>query len=286
MQEDLRRCFADHFSAEVGVDRSQLEEVFRLRHKVYCVERDFEDPARYIDGLEHDRYDAHSVQMLVRHRLSGLVVGAVRLILPDWSTRSWSFPFEDVCGSALLGRVEETGRRRIDVAEVSRFAVSKTALTAIQRPRVDQWDGAVGSCDDPRRPPQLVALGLIALLFGVSAAHGVNLWYAMMEMALARHLSRLGIDFRQIGAPVEHRGKRYPMMARTADLLGGIAARNPDFRRLVDDVRDAVLAGGTAVGIPGPLRHSLRAGADATRPEPGSLARPTWPESEGVRARA
>jgi N-acyl amino acid synthase of PEP-CTERM/exosortase system len=285
MQEDLRACFQDHFSAEVAVNRSQFEEAFRLRHKVYCVEKGFEDPARFIDGLEHDRYDAHSVQMLVRHRLTGLVVGAVRLILPDWSTHSWTFPFEDVCGNSLLGCVEETGRRRVDVAEVSRFAVSKNALIAIQKPRVDQWDGVAGSCDDPRRPPQLVALGLISLLFGVSAEHGVNLWYAMMEMALVRHLSRLGIDFREIGAPVEHRGKRYPMMARVPDLLDGIAGRNPDFARLVDDVRAAVLAGGTAVGIPGPVRHPLRARADAGRPEPGLLARPTWPESTGALGR-
>ncbi len=182
--------------------------------------------------------------------------------------------------------MEETGRCRIDVAEVSRFAVSKNALAAIQRPRVDQWDGAVGSCDDPRRPPQLVALGLIALLFGVSAVHGVHLWYAMMEMALARHLSRLGIDFRQIGTPVEHRGKRYPMMAHTADLLEAVAERNPDFGRLIDDVRDAVLAGGTAVGIPGAVRYPLPGRADVGHPERGFAALPTWSDNVGSVARA
>lgn len=267
MEQELCSCFQQHLSAEVAFDGPRLEEALRLRYRVYCEETGYEDAARFPDGLERDHYDAHSLQMLVRHRPTGIVVGAVRLIMPCWWEPSWSFPFETVCGWPGEGQpAHAIGSPRHDAAEVSRFAVSRQALAAIQRRDVDRWEVAVQSCDDPRRPPQLVALGLIALLFGVSAEYGINRWYAMMEPSLARHLSKLGIDFQKIGPPVEHRGRRYPMMARVDDLLAGIAARSSAFGRLIHEVGESVLAQGIAAGERQPAAHPLWTAAGAWQP--------------------
>ena len=54
----------------------------RIRYQVYCLENGFEDPARYPDGEERDEWDEHSVHFIVRDRLSGEWIGAMRLIKP------------------------------------------------------------------------------------------------------------------------------------------------------------------------------------------------------------
>jgi N-acyl amino acid synthase of PEP-CTERM/exosortase system len=249
MGQDLHACFERHFVAEVALSPAQFEDAFRIRYQVYCLEKGYEDPAQFPDGLERDRYDGHAVQMLVRHRGTGFAVGAVRLILPDRSAHSWSFPFEDLCGYTVLGRrLDGVGDPPHDVAEVSRFAVSRNLLASVWDPAMDRWEGASPGRPDERCSSQLVALGLIALLFGVSAEYGVHVWYAMMETALARHLARLGIEFRQIGAPVEHRGRRQPMAARVDDLSARIEGANPAFHRLIIEVRNATRVHGWWVG--------------------------------------
>jgi N-acyl amino acid synthase of PEP-CTERM/exosortase system len=278
MGTDLHACFERHFTPEVALGPSQFDDVFRLRYLVYCLEKGYEDAGRFPDGLERDRYDGHAVQMLVRHRETGLAVGAVRLILPDRSAHSWSFPFEDLCGYTVLGRrLDGVGDPPLDVGEVSRFAVSRNLLASVWEPALDGWDGALRGRAEERCSSQLVVLGLIALLFGVSAEYGVHTWYAMMEAALARHLARLGIDFRQIGPAVEHRGRRQPMAARVDDLLARIEGTNPAFHRLIIEVRNATRVHGWSVGDwkfgSGDLRRAL-----LTPQEPDQCGRaPPWP---------
>jgi len=277
MTKDLCDCFQQHLATEVALTGPQLEDALRLRYRVYCEETGFEDPEQFPDGLERDHYDAHSLQMLVRHRPTGSVVGAVRLIMPCWWESSWSFPFETVCTHAGEGPLDQPiDGPRHETAEVSRFAVSRNALAAIQQRDADRWKGPVQSCDNPRRPPQLVALGLIALLFGVSAEYGINRWYAMMEASLARHLSKLGIDFQRIGPAVEHRGKRYPMMARVDELLASIATRNPAFGALISEVRESVLAQGIAASDLQPSAHPLWTAAGAWQPGGPFVTPPRW----------
>lgn len=283
MDTDLCTCFQQHLAAEIALTGPQLEDALRLRYRVYCEETGFEDPVQFPDGMERDHYDSHSLQMLVRHRPTGIVVGAVRLIMPCWWESSWSFPFEAVCTHAGGGPLDQPiDGPRHDTAEVSRFAVSRNALAAIQRRDVDRWEGPVESCDDPRRPPQLVALGLIALLFGISGEYGINRWYAMMEASLARHLSKLGIDFHRIGPPVEHRGKRYPMMARVDNLLAGIAIRNPAFSALIGEVRESVLAQGIGASDLQPSTHPLWTTSGSWQPGGPFTTPPRWREESRI----
>ena len=283
MDKDLCSCFQQHLSTEVALTGPQLEDALRLRYRVYCEEAGYEDPAQFPDRLERDHYDAHSLQMLVRHRPTGIVVGAVRLIMPCWWETSWSFPFETVCGQAEAGPLDQSieGTRH-DTAEVSRFAVSRTALAAVQRRDAGRWEGPVQSCDDPRRPPQLVAFGLGALLFGVSGEYGINRWYAMMELSLARHLGRVGIAFEQIGPGVEHRGIRYPMMARVDDLRNRIAEKSPAYSKLIDEVRESVLAQGIAASDLQPSAHPLWTAAGAWQPGGPFVTPPRWREPRVV----
>ena len=42
--------------------------------------------------------------------------------------------------------------------------------------------------------------------------HGIETLFMLTERRLAKQLSRLGVNVHKIGAPIEHRGIRYPSM--------------------------------------------------------------------------
>jgi N-acyl amino acid synthase of PEP-CTERM/exosortase system len=93
-------------------------------------------------------------------------------------------------------------------------------------------DGAQGLVG--RNPFQSIVLGLISALFQMSAACGIDHWYALMEPSLARHLSRLGLRFTSVGPLVNHRGKRQPMLASLWHLRQDILDKNPLLHELIE----------------------------------------------------
>ncbi len=105
-------------------------------------------------------------------------------------------------------------------------------------------------------PTKLIAWGLIALLFRMSQDTRTEHWMALMERSLARHLSRLGIDFHKVGPVIDYHGKRQPMIAGVEDLLSDIKCRRPDVYRLIH----SVVAGDQSSS------HSYYGGASYFRP--------------------
>jgi hypothetical protein len=45
----------------------------------------------------------------------------------------------------------------------------------------------------------------------------------LTERRLARQLSRLGVNLQTVGAPVEHRGLRYPSMTSVSEVINGLS---------------------------------------------------------------
>lgn len=259
-EHDIVDQFRRSFSAEVANTDALRREAYRLRYQVYCAERGFEDPDRFKKGLEADFYDERANHALIRHRESNLVVGVVRLISRGGSGESSFLPIEEasahVFDPSLLQRHDHTSQR---VAEVSRFAVSKEAVAqALSIEGVGVADSP-SSADARRRagiPTKLIAWGLIALLFKMSHDMGIEHWMALMERSLARHLSRLGIDFHTIGPVIDYHGKRQPMIASIEDLLSDIKCRRSDFYRLILSVVEKDRSG----------VHSCYAGTSYFRP--------------------
>ena len=226
------------FSVEIA-DTEQLRcDAFRLRYRVYCEERRFERGEDFPDQMESDRHDDGAVHAVVRHRGTGIVVGAVRLILRHHADPKSRLPLEKACGGLLdQDQLDKFDDFHHSVAEVSRFAVSKTAISEVSErtegspahPAADALRDILGG-----NPFQSVALGLISALFQMSAACGVDHWYALMEPALARHLSRLGLRFTRVGPLVNHRGKRQPMLASLWHLRQEILDQNPRLHALIE----------------------------------------------------
>jgi N-acyl amino acid synthase of PEP-CTERM/exosortase system len=228
----VKQSIADRFRNCLTVvcanSEDMLDQVFRLRYQVYCLERGFEDAGEHPDGREQDGEDARSLHFLVSDRATGCAMGTVRLILP-------------LAGAELpaLGLIGANERRRLDLplaatAEISRFAIAK----AFRRPLEAGWHHAqgpamrAGRSDEPERASPLVTFGLIQAVLMMTLAGDITHIVAMMEPALLRLLRRLGIEFHPIGEPVQHHGLRQPGWAAVAHLVD----RVKDCRRELWDV--------------------------------------------------
>ena len=211
---------------------------FRIRHQVYCLEKGYEDPSNFPDGLETDSFDSHSVHTLLEHQPSGRGVGTARLVLPITSRSEWSFPLQLVCAK---NRISTAKWFPIDdTAEVSRFCISK------QFRRSD-------NCEKKTRGAGQAALdmtiGLIEGLVRRSAAAGVTYWCAAMEPSLLRLLSRMSIYFRPFGPVLDFHGKRQPCWQNVSVLLDRVYREEREiWRRLTADGahRDALQSRGSA----------------------------------------
>ena len=135
---------------------SLLDQAFRLRFQVYCVERGFENPTDYPDGRERDRDDDRSLHSLLIDRATCSAVGTVRLILPRGRDELPVF--------GVIGPRERSVTRLPSetTAEVSRFAVAKSFRRQIEH----GWYSHSGSTTIAGRVrtdvTQLLTFGLIS----------------------------------------------------------------------------------------------------------------------------
>lgn len=200
----------------------------RLRYQVYCLENPFEESTAYPDRLERDEFDDHAVQSLLQRRADGAAIGTVRLILPVEGRVGDSLPFLRLCRPIvplldLLLPIDS-------MAEISRFCISKELR---RRPAI-QGSGAEPS----RRAASLsryATLGLIRSLVEASVDHGITHWCLVVEPALLRFLTGLGLRFYPMGPLVDHHGLRQPCHADLAMLLDGVREQRPDVWEVITD---------------------------------------------------
>ena len=220
----------DHWFKVVPVDSpALLEEAFRLRYQVYCVENDFEDPSENPDGLESDEYDSHSVHSLLLHRPSGMVSGAVRLILPEPGDPHGSLPIGRVCPLDLIQSAGPFDLARC--AEISRFAVSKRYRRRLGEERFADttWGDAAADSEASRRQLPFITLGLLRACLLMSIEQRITHLFAVMEPALIRLIRRFGLSFTPVGPLVDYHGHRQPCFAAIKDLLETSQAHTEQF---------------------------------------------------------
>ena len=211
--------------------RGELEEVFRLRYQVYCVECGYESSEDHPGGSEKDEYDEHAVHFIALDR-NGHIVGTVRLV----TASEIGFPIERFCKTKL----DTTLVPRESAVEVSRLAISKL----YRRRTGDGLYGATsaegdGASTGHRRRPEIV-LGLYKALYRESKWLGVVNWYAVMEKSLFHLLKASGVVFNQIGEVTDYHGNRIPYIARLSNIERQIAQTRPElFRFFTDWERDS-----------------------------------------------
>lgn len=220
---DLVGSFNQNFEV-IRADTPELRDLaYRLRYQVYCVENEFEDPARCPGKRETDEDDDRSVHTLLVHRQSGVVAGTARLILPRPGTGR-VLPIERILRAA---RPKILLLPRQHAGEVSRFAVSREFRRRGEIRYVDP--GFAGDAVDPavaeKRLMPHITLGLIRGILAICLDYEITLLAAVMEPALLRILARLGLEFAPLGPLVQYHGFRQPCAADIADLIRGARQR-------------------------------------------------------------
>ncbi|MBD9357741.1 PEP-CTERM/exosortase system-associated acyltransferase [Methylomonas albis] len=227
-------AFDEYFEMLPAISDDLKKEVYKLRYQVYCIETGFEDPANHQDEAEYDDFDDSSIHYLIRHKRFDTYAATTRLILPNKKNPERLFPIE--LHSQIQIPEAFKGIPRMALGEVSRFCVSKDfkrrkkesgTLTGIS-PDTDAYYS-----EDERRTFPHITIALIACLVKISAEHGIDYWYAVMEPALLRFLSTLGIHFIHIGPLTDYHGKRQPGIIKVSDLLEGVAKKNPELLEML-----------------------------------------------------
>lgn len=238
---NLRRGFSKYFRYVPALTPELRQEVYRIRHKVYCEDLKFE--AQRESGQEIDAYDAHSVYGLVQSVTSNEYVGCARLILPNPADLNAPFPVEVSCKETIDPKIFNVQAvPRSSVAEVSRLAV----VAAYRRRKGEERqpapvsDDSFGSVKQPRFPyiP-------IALYFGCAALarrHGIDNVLVLTEPRLANHFRKLGMDIREIGGGIEHRGFRVPSVINARTFPQDIQFALRSFYQLIEQEIETAMA--------------------------------------------
>ena len=216
---NLGHGFRKYFEILPAITDDLRDEVYRVRHEVYCEELHFE-PERP-DRRETDAFDAQSIHCLLRtSTLPTQPVGCTRLVLTHSGERDRPLPFEIACADTLDRTIVDPAKLpRERIGEVSRLAVRAN----YRRRRGEKQDPApihdedFGSTRQPRFP--YVPIGLYLGAVALAARSGVDTLFVLTEPRLACHFAKLGVDIRQIGGPIEHRGTRVPSMMDVPSII-------------------------------------------------------------------
>jgi N-acyl amino acid synthase of PEP-CTERM/exosortase system len=236
---NLGAGFSKYFQALPALDAESQEAVFRIRHAVYCEELRYE--ALRADGMESDEFDKRAVHCLLRSVSTQEFVGCVRLILNDGDDPQSLLPLERLCANTLDRSIVDPARLdRAKIAEVSRLAV----INRYRRRRGEQKvplgidESDFGTPDRPRFP--YIAAGLYLGMIAQARHHGVETLFMLTERRLAKQLSRLGVRLQTIGAPIQHRGTRYPSMMLVQEVIDGFSFFvRPLFAVIADEMETA-----------------------------------------------
>lgn len=227
--------FRKYFRIDAAHDEALRNQVYRVRHEVYCEELKFE-PERP-DRREIDAYDAHSLHCLLRgvdepHTL----VGCTRLVQANPDDPDAPLPFERTCAATLDRSIIDPAKMpRGRIAEVSRLAVCARyrRRKGETRKPADIQDEDFGSKGQPRFP--YIPVGLYMGAISLAMRHDIDTLFVLTEPRLASHFARLGVDIRQIGGPIEHRGTRVPSVMDVQGIVRNMRMIMRPLWRMIDE---------------------------------------------------
>ncbi len=201
-----------------------LNEIYRLRYKVYVEEWGFEKKEDHPGGIEKDEFDEHAAHFVVRRKGEDQIIGTIRMI----NSSEKGFPIERHC--KIDRDLSTYDRSRF--GEISRLAVSKE-----YRKRVTDkvyYDGKVledAAIDNmftgSRKMGNDIVLGFYKCIYKESLERGNQYLLAVMAHGLYILLKRVGIVFEPIGPDQYYHGLRTPYLGRIETMLQELERRNP-----------------------------------------------------------
>ncbi len=197
-------AFLKEFSFSLALDQKSKERVYRLRHKVYCEELEYE-PSNEIDKMESDCFDSFSLHCLIEHRQSGLEAGGIRIIAPTAENQGVSLPFETRFSNLFLEEKSSLyGLERENICEISRTAIP--GIFRIPKYTADRA-GHLFTAEQIKLFP-FIRLGLFVSVVAMAEFKERMHGYAAMEHAMPRMLKNAGFNFYKISRDIDFNGKR------------------------------------------------------------------------------
>lgn len=226
--------FSTYLTPCIAAEEALRQEVFKIRHNVYCEELGFE-PIKE-NGLELDEFDAFSMHCLIQHVSSKNYAGTVRIVRPTEPHQQ--LPIEKYCLNSIThDELNPANFAREDVCEVSRLAVPKQ----FRRRQMDNHDGAAVGIINQQTYSEIelrcfpfIAVGLYFAAAGMALENKIKHAYVMMEPRLARSMGFVGIKFQQIGPVVDYHGERAPYYINQKLLETSLS---PSFAKMLSDIR-------------------------------------------------
>jgi len=232
---DVLSRFDDVFSESAATQQRDIEETFRLRYQVYCLDRGFEEAAACPQGQERDQYDDAALHCLLRDRVGRHPIGTARVVTTSGRTTSGRAPGIDSLPLAEYAPKESMEILRAlpgaSTGEVSRVAITRSARD-ILRQAAKVTEARLGTAGGaPQYFEKLLpfmTLGLFRGITRVSMEQGLTHWCLAAEPSLLRRLRSLGLHFQPVGPLVEHRGLRQICYAEISTLLARTEIERPE----------------------------------------------------------
>ncbi|MCU4675567.1 PEP-CTERM/exosortase system-associated acyltransferase [Catenovulum sp. 2E275] len=230
---------ATHFSQflipRLAYTQEMQNEVFKIRHNVYCDELSFLE--KHTSGLETDGFDSHSLHCAIEHKPTQSFAGTVRLVYSPNAQKK--LPIEAFCiNSISKDEVHPSDFPRDQIFEISRLAIP----AHFRRRNTDKFKGSATGVineqvysEDELRCFPFIAIGLYLSAAALSQHQGMEHCFVMMEPRLARSLKFVGIPFRQIGPAVEYHGKRAPYYITNTIFMNSLSS---GFKKLFFSIED------------------------------------------------
>ena len=203
----IAEAFLNYFDVDLVTSATQMEQVARLRYRVYCEEFGYEQAEAFPGRQETDAFDDYSLHCLVTHKRRQLPAGCVRLIC---ASDDHALPIETHCQQSIyLDYLNDYMSDRETLCEVSRLAVDSAFRRRVgeKQTRVGDFN-AIDCCHLERRTFSLIAVAAIMAGFAMSSLTGRDHIFTMMESNLPRLLRRAGIPVSRAGDTMEYHGQR------------------------------------------------------------------------------
>lgn len=235
--ESIADHFSKYLSPKIAYSHEVKQNVFQIRHGVYCEELKFEPIQE--SGLEKDEFDEYSLFCLIKHKPSQTYAGTVRLVAPR--NTGLLLPIEKFCSDSInTDGYHPQQFNRNEICEISRLAVP----AQFRRRNSDKFKGAAEGqiniksySEDELRCFPFIAVGLYMTAASLALKSGITHAFVMMEPRLARGLSFVGINFKRIGPVIDYHGKRAPYYINAQMFLDNLS---PGFKALLVEIENEV----------------------------------------------
>lgn len=205
--------FGRYFDVESGVTHImspiKCDEIYRLRHKVYCETLGYE-PVNH-NGIEKDNFDIRAHHVAISHLKLGDVIGCTRVV--NCYHEDDLLPMEILAQNQSLDsdyHPEKFGRDH--VCEISRLAVDKEFKKNL--------------CEKTTAQEQTlypyIALHLYYSSLKLAAESNRPHVYLLSESKLIRSMRLMGINIIPIGDYVAHKGLRKPCYINAQEFIDNL----------------------------------------------------------------